>query len=59
MAVREIFLISLFTMTSDEHSGYNVEQTAEESGIKQGWMPDPVIESGWRNHTPYQPEQHQ
>ena len=50
MAVRENFLISVFTSTSNEQSRYQIKQAAIECGVEQRRMPDKVVDTCWHKY---------
>lgn len=59
MAVRENFLISVFTSTSNEQSRYQIKQAAIERGVEQRRMPDKVVDTCWHKYPAHQPENRQ
>lgn len=59
MAVRENFLISVFTSTSNEQSRYQIKQAAIERGVEQRRMPDKVVNTCWHKYPAHQPENRQ
>ncbi len=59
MAVRENFLISVFTSTSNEQSRYQIKQAAIERGVEQRRMPDKVVNTCWQKYPAHQPENRQ
>ncbi|EJK89252.1 hypothetical protein UUU_38750 [Klebsiella pneumoniae subsp. pneumoniae DSM 30104 = JCM 1662 = NBRC 14940] len=59
MAVRRIFLVSVFTSTSNEQARYQIKKAAIERRIKQCWVPDKIVNAGRNQQSVHQPKDSQ